>query len=296
MNSLKQFKSICLLLTVFMLTFISFTSNYNAQTNKTIRINCGGPKLDYQGVIFEADKWYTGTYKYVNPSILDIYETTYDELYFTERASDNDLGMFSYNIPVSDGEYTICLHFAEIYWGCPGGQPGGVGSRVFNVDIEGNRVLSNYDIIADVGCRTAVVKKFDVTVFDDTLTIRFKPTVNRPKVSAIEVVSKAGGDTPLSVHPELIGNEMPNKFELMQNYPNPFNPTTNIRFAVVEAGLVKLTVYNAIGKEVEQLINEFKNPGLYEATFSAVNLTSGIYFYRLETNGLVETKRMTLLK
>jgi hypothetical protein len=302
MKTIKRFKNLSSNIIITLVGFLIFTSTAFAGTDstKTIRINCGGPKLEYHGVVFEADKWYTGTYKYANPSIWDIYETTYDELYMTERASDNDLGMFSYNIPVQPGDYTVCLHFAEIYWNCPGGQPGGPGSRIFNVDIEGSRVLGSYDIIADVGCRTAVVKKFEVKILDDTLNIIFKPTVNRPKISAIEIVSKSGGETPLSVKPELIDNELPGTFELKQNYPNPFNPTTNIRFAILNAGMVKLTVYNSLGKEIQQLINEFKNPGTYEVTFDAGSndnkITSGVYYYRLETGDFSETRRMVLLK
>jgi len=302
MKTVKRLKILSSILYAASAGIMIFTSAIFAGTDstKTIRINCGGPKLEYHGVIFEADKWYTGTYKYANPSIWDIYGTTYDELYMTERASDNDLGMFCYNIPVLHGDYTVCLHLAEIYWNCPGGQPGGSGSRIFNVDIEGDRVLVNYDIIADVGCRTAVVKKFEVTVTDDTLNIIFKPTVNRPKISAIEVVSKSGDETPLSVKPELIDNELPGTFELKQNYPNPFNPTTNIRFAIKNTGMVKLTVYNSLGKEIQRLVNEFKNPGTYEVDFDAGSsgsyITSGVYYYRLEAGDFIETKSMVLLK
>ncbi len=302
MKTIKQFINFSYFVYITFAGVFTFNPAAFAGTDstKTIRINCGGPKLEYHGVVFEADKWYTGTYKYANPNIWDIYGTTYDELYMTERASDNDLAMFSYNIPVLQGDYTVCLHFAEIYWNCPGGQPGGDSSRIFNVDIEGSRVLGNYDIIADVGCRTAVVKKYDVTVTDDTLNIIFKPTVNRPKISAIEVVSKSGDETPLSVEPEIIDNELPGTFELKQNYPNPFNPTTNIRFAIKNAGLVKLTVYNSLGKEIQQLVNEFKNPGTYEVAFDTVSngnfITSGVYYYRLEACDFIETKSMILLK
>jgi len=300
MHIIKRFENIYFMLSIIVLFISAPHSKAQTDGTKTIRINCGGPRLEYHGVIFEADKWYTGTYKYVNPNILDIYQTTYDELYFTERASNNDLGMFYYNIPVANGEFTVCLHFAEIYWNCPGGQPGGTGSRVFNVDIEDNRVLDKYDIIADAGCRTAVVKYFDVIVLDDTLSIRFKPDVNRPKISAIEVIPSKSGETPLGVNSEKINNELPDKFGLLQNYPNPFNPTTNIRFAVRDAGFVKLIVYNSLGEEVEQLVNEYKNPGTYELNFDANSpkgsLTSGIYYYRLETGGIVETKRMALVK
>jgi len=90
----------------------------------------------------------------------------------------------------------------------------------------------------------------------------------------------------------------PVKFSLAQNYPNPFNPTTMIRFTVPIAGNVSLKVYDALGNEVATLVNENKEPGSYDAEFNIKNevVSSGIYFYKLETEGFNETKKMLLLK
>ena len=88
----------------------------------------------------------------------------------------------------------------------------------------------------------------------------------------------------------------PIKFELSQNYPNPFNPSTTIRFTLPQAGNVKLTVYNLLGEEVAQLVNEFKEAGVHTINFNASGLNSGVYIYKLEANGLVQTRKMTLLK
>ena len=91
-------------------------------------------------------------------------------------------------------------------------------------------------------------------------------------------------------------NSVPDAFQLKQNFPNPFNPSTTIEFTLPQAGNVKLTVYNLLGEEVAQLVNEFKEAGVHTINFNASGLNSGVYIYKLEANGLVQTRKMTLLK
>lgn len=92
------------------------------------------------------------------------------------------------------------------------------------------------------------------------------------------------------------GTGIPKEFNLYQNYPNPFNPVTNIRFDVPTSGNVKLAVYDITGKEVETLFNDKLDPGSYTADFDASALASGVYFYKLETVGFVNVKKMMLVK
>lgn len=89
---------------------------------------------------------------------------------------------------------------------------------------------------------------------------------------------------------------VPNAFELYQNFPNPFNPSTSIRYSINKADFVSLTVYDINGKEVNKLVSEYQTIGYYEVNFNAANLASGIYFYKLETAGISEIKKLTLLK
>jgi len=97
---------------------------------------------------------------------------------------------------------------------------------------------------------------------------------------------------------------VPVEFKLEQNYPNPFNPRTNIGFQVANFGFVSLKVYDVLGNEVMILVNEGKPAGTYEVRFDASGLTSGIYFYKLQTGSpstgsgqsFTETKKMLLLK
>jgi photosystem II stability/assembly factor-like uncharacterized protein len=95
---------------------------------------------------------------------------------------------------------------------------------------------------------------------------------------------------------EQIGSEVPSQYSLSQNYPNPFNPVTKINYALPQNGFVKLTVYDALGRVVNNLVNENKTAGSYSVDFNASELTSGIYFYRLEVNGFSETNKMLLIK
>ncbi len=99
-----------------------------------------------------------------------------------------------------------------------------------------------------------------------------------------------------SVGIKKIISEIPSAFSLEQNYPNPFNPTTKIQFKVSSSKFVKLVVLDILGKEVATLVNESLQPGIYEVSFNAEGLSSGIYFYRLQTNNYKETKRMVLIK
>ena len=90
--------------------------------------------------------------------------------------------------------------------------------------------------------------------------------------------------------------EIPQGFNLAQNYPNPFNPTTAIRYTIPESGTVKLTVFNTLGEEVRTLVNNFKEAGTYTINFNASDLSSGIYYYRLQVNTFIETKKMVIMK
>ena len=89
---------------------------------------------------------------------------------------------------------------------------------------------------------------------------------------------------------------IPVKFELSQNYPNPFNPATKINFALPKDGFVKISVFDLLGREVGVLINEHKTAGYYTVDFSGEKFSSGFYFYKMETNGFVETRKMMLVK
>lgn len=157
-----------------------------------LRINCGGGEVEYDGVTFLQDQYFDGpTEDYTNPLFTEE-DTDVGIIYLTERISDNTKvkGPFSYKIPVTNGTYTVKLHFAEIYWGVdnPEGLEGGVGSRIFNVSMEDTEIFTGYDLYKELGAGQAGVRMYDIEVTDGELTITFEATVNKPKVSAIEVL------------------------------------------------------------------------------------------------------------
>lgn len=85
-------------------------------------------------------------------------------------------------------------------------------------------------------------------------------------------------------------------YELSQNYPNPFNPSTTIRFSVFESSLINLSIFNSLGEKIEELVNEVKEPGVHTIEFNAKDLSSGTYFYRIQTANFVQTNKMILQK
>ncbi len=89
---------------------------------------------------------------------------------------------------------------------------------------------------------------------------------------------------------------VPNKFVLNQNYPNPFNPSTTINFEIPNANFVSLKIYDTNGREISSLLNELKNAGYYSVKFNAANLSSGIYFYKIQAGGFSAVKKLMLVK
>lgn len=85
-------------------------------------------------------------------------------------------------------------------------------------------------------------------------------------------------------------------YQLMQNYPNPFNPSTSISFSIPQSGLVKLSVYDILGNEIEILVDDYLGAGNYTTSFNAKSLASGVYIYRIQTENFVKAKQMLLIK
>ena len=93
-----------------------------------------------------------------------------------------------------------------------------------------------------------------------------------------------------------ISSEVPNEYSLDQNYPNPFNPATTINYSIVNAGEIKITLFDVSGKEVDVLVNGIQSPGKYSINYNASRLPSGVYFYRINTEGFTDTRKMILIK
>ncbi len=125
---------------------------------------------------------------------------------------------------------------------------------------------------------------------NDSTTVNVTPSSNIDSIN-FNLFSNYTGIKP-------IDGLVPTDFKLYQNYPNPFNPVTKIKFNVAahSVGQTFLSVYDLLGREIVTLVNENLNTGTYEVTFDGSNFASGIYFYKLETSGFVQTKKMLMIK
>ena len=143
-----------------------------------VRINCGGPAYtDSLGQVWSADKDFVGGTKHAYSATIT--GTSDPTLYQSERSGTT----VSYQIPVANGNYQVTLDFAENYWN-------GAGKRVFNVAIEGQTVLQNFDIWALVGKNAALQEAFVVTVSDGMLNIDGAASVDQAKFSAVQVIPR----------------------------------------------------------------------------------------------------------
>jgi len=100
-------------------------------------------------------------------------------------------------------------------------------------------------------------------------------------------------DIPVGI---ISNNEVPGGFSLSQNYPNPFNPATKIKYYIAREGYVSVKVFDVTGKVTAVLVDQQQKKGKYELDFSGKDMASGVYFYKLETDGFTDTKKMILIK
>lgn len=124
-------------------------------------------------------------------------------------------------------------------------------------------------------------------VYQDKKDGTTQTRVERPEFEAVTVsLSGVAPETP----------DMPTKFRLGQNYPNPSNPGSYIEYDVPKASHVTLSVFNVLGQEVTTLVNEDQEADSYRVYFDGSSVASGVYFYRLTTDGFSQTKKMVLVK
>ncbi|MEX0275599.1 MAG: BspA family leucine-rich repeat surface protein, partial [Flavobacteriaceae bacterium] len=153
-----------------------------------LRINAGGSEIEYNDYTFIADTYYNTGNTLSNP------RTGLAEPYQSFRYGPSQI--MRYNIPLENGEYTVKLHFAELWFGATGGGSGGVGSRVFDVSLEGQLAEDNLDIFAEVGADAMLVKTHTVTVTDGALNIDFdaRDEVGGERHPVINVIEILGND------------------------------------------------------------------------------------------------------
>ncbi|MEQ9090071.1 MAG: GLUG motif-containing protein [Balneola sp.] len=150
---------------------------------------------------------------------------------------------------------------------------------------------------------TVTDDRFDLTKEEVSLSI--SETNAKPSFEPKQLRTKSSGKKPIwkvvinttgiatSTEDEA---SLPDKFSLSQNYPNPFNPTTTIKYDLPIASVVKLTVFDILGRKVATLVNERKEAGYHQIIFNAQAMASGVYLYRLEAGNNIFIKKLTLIK
>ena len=268
---------------------VTVTANY--------RVNSGSSTaLTINGKTWSADNQYSfdNLEPYTNPQLKQIAGTDEDALYLKEQSSNADKKPFRYEFPVSNGDYVVRLHFAELYWGAPGGGlTGGAGSRVMNVSVENQLSLPNFDVTQEVGGATALIKNIPVTVSDGKLNINFSANVNRPMVVAVEVYSfRASASRPIAdINQNAVSFENNNK--KVRIYPNPVDKTLHIQFPSAYTGNANLEIIDVTGRQYELgKINLSGASNTMEVNISALSLKSGFYYLKV----ISETRPTEVIK
>jgi uncharacterized repeat protein (TIGR02543 family) len=199
--------------------------------------------------------------------------------------------------------------FGQLQYNDPSA-PGDInGMLVSEISLLTDSVLSCLEISKDVtpGELYETVRNLNSAFADttiDTLSFGSKTKLTGVKsLMEVDYLQPADGVEPRIVQSFETASIVPEEFALYQNYPNPFNPTTNFGFRIADFGLVTLKIYNMLGQEITTLLNrEEMEEGEYEIPFDAVNLPSGVYFYRINVVGedgilsYTDVKQMTLIK
>ena len=226
--------------------------------------------------------------------------------YRTDERVRNETIPMEYTFPVENGDFNVCLLFVE-----PDEAVTESGLRDFFILVEEELRYVAFDIVENTGVATAMRKCFYDQVTDGTLNIELLGSVirqYRPVLHGVEItpvtasVSRdeqsiaAAAPATLETKLSVSNAELPEQNTLKGNYPNPFNPTTTIHFELKEAAPVTLTVYDVLGRVVQQVVNGTLEAGSHELMFDAQGLPGGTYLYKLDTPHGSYTKKMLLLK
>jgi hypothetical protein len=173
----------------------------------------------------------------------------------------------------------------------------------FRWKVQAGAVSYGLQVSTDPGFATTVVNQTGMTDTTLTLTVRLASStlyywhVNATNSTGTSAWTSARSFTtgPASAIEQLDG-ALPTQYALLQNFPDPFNPTTTIRFEVPKEGFVELKIYDAIGKEVANLLSTYLNAGRYQIRWNAAGNASGVYFYRLVSQDYSAVKKLVLMK
>lgn len=164
--------------------------------------------------------------------------------------------------------------------------PRDVNLQILNLSVSG---ISSVTVVRKYFADSVRLATADSVIVSPSSVINYNFTA--PKESGHLIEIKLNGTTGFAQQ-----TQVPDKYELMQNYPNPFNPSTMINYSIPKQGMVTLKVYDMLGREVQTLVSEVKPAGSYTVELNAAELSSGPYFYKIQSGEYTNTKRMLLLK
>ena len=273
-----------------------------AGSTPVYRINAGGTQVTTSIGVFAADAYYSPIPGNTASSTSAIAGTTDDVLYQSVRYG--AAGTINYAFPVTNGQYTVILHFAEAYFN-------NVGNRVFDVTLESTKVLDNYDIFKKAGANTATTESTSVNVTDGLLNIYFSSLAadggaNSPMVCAIEIIKNSGllpGNSDSSTQ-RIMGTTSEAAYALTsvngsatdvanlnavvtKAYPNPFTENLKIQFSsVTSSNKVMVGVYDMTGRMIQQQYFGSLSAGVNTLSINLDRqMMPGMYLVRLDVDG-----------
>ncbi|WP_210116130.1 malectin domain-containing carbohydrate-binding protein [Hymenobacter wooponensis] len=228
------------------------------------QVNSGGPSLNTDLGLFAADDYFSPAPGTTYSTTARIAGTPDDALYQTERYGST--GQLRYALPITNGTYQVVLHFAEIYWSGP-------GQRIFDVSLEGARVLDNYDIFAKAGANTAITETFTATVTDGILNLDMSSLsqdggVDYPKLSALQILPASLPTAEISTLKEL------------QAYPNPSVGAFTVALFSAKDQTATLTLTDGVGRVMQEQQVPL-HTGVNHVPVKAFNLSEGLYHLSL---------------
>ena len=248
-----------------------------------VKINVGGNAYsDYLADQIwspELEYGHQDGYSYTWPTSIDIIGAEDDAVYLSELQE-----VVEYKIRVPNGLYRITLMIAENRFAES-------GMRIFDILIEGNQVVTNLDLVQQVGAHTAYqVVADNIEINDEMIDIHFTNLWNYSLLNGI-IVEQI--DTDID---DDRSESIPHQFQLSQNYPNPFNSVTTINYQLPEDCHVMLKVFNTMGQEVITLVNKEQKAGYYSINWNVRQAASGLYFYWIQANEFSKVCKTILLR
>lgn len=254
---------------------------------------------------------FTSTGAYIGVFASDMLNSPYNllfrsnDLLVSNSSGTNDITKYNKSTGAYLGNYlSSALNFPQQMVSLPGGK---VGVAEFSGVLSGIRIYDSLGVLTDTlkgaqGIRglwklpngNFLATGLGVFEVDGTTGTVVRTIVSGSLLYNFHCISVFDPDLVTGIN-EVI-NTVPAEYKLFSNYPNPFNPSTTIKFTIPKKDYVKLTVYNVLGKVVSELVNGTKEAGTYEINFNAASLTSGIYFYKLESGSFSEVKKMMIVK